>query len=126
MEAWGYSGSEWWPLVGFQDDIALPTRLPSTVWICTDDSVTNIRSGPGTDYPVIAKASHDTRATATFMRATQPMFRGDGTEPPQNGEGWYLVTIKGQLGWVSSTRLATTESTYYDGCGLWEVQQQYS
>lgn len=126
MEAWGYSGSEWWPLVGFQDDIALPTRLPSTVWICTDDSVTNIRSGPGTDYPVIAKASHDTRATATFMRATQPMFRGDGTEPPQNGEGWYLVTTKGQLGWVSSTRLATTESTYYDGCGLWEVQQQYS
>lgn len=107
---WGYTGTRWRQLAGYQDDVPLPNRLPMRIWVCTDDRATRIRSGPGTNYRVLRTVRDDTRVRATRFRLTKP------ATPPRNGAGWFRVTVHGRTGWVSSTRVANDL-----GCGFWRM-----
>jgi hypothetical protein len=110
---WAYSGQAWQVLAGYQNDVPMPNRLPSDIWICTDTSATDVRAGPGEDYPVVATVDAVTPVRATFMRLTQPQSTtSDGS--PVNGTGWFEVSWDDSSGWVSSTRVDRL-----DACSVW-------
>jgi hypothetical protein len=109
VEAWGYSGASWEPMIGHQTSHPLPVRLPAPIWVCTDESSTNIRSGPGTDYPVIGAVKEDSLIDATFMKLTEPRSsEADGLWV--DGQGWFEISSGDLRGWVSSTRVANSDN----------------
>lgn len=107
---WGYTGSRWAPLVGYQDTVPYPSRLPARIWICVDENNTNVRSGPGTRYRVVTKVTADTKVPASQFKLT----RAQPSDSIDAGEGWYKVTARGRTGWVASFRVANSE-----GCSFW-------
>ena len=110
IELWGFTGATWGRFASYQNPPPPPSELPADIWICTDESASNVRSGPGTKYSVLAVADSDVRVAATFFRLTSE-------QPPDEvaGEGWFLIGGPGLAGWVSSTRVASDEL----GCGYW-------
>lgn len=60
----------------------------------TTDSALNVRSGPGKEYDVIAKAKNDTLLTITG----------------QADNGWYQVEIDGKTGYVSDQYVTAVEN----------------
>lgn len=121
---YGYSGTQWQPLSATQGDERFPSRLPEPIWICVDESSTNLRAGPGTEYPVIGRVTRPTEAQATFFRLTTAESEDDEGNPV-DGEGWFEVSFDQTRAWVSSTRIF---HQYYEndeawssggGCGIW-------
>lgn len=109
MSLTGYTGTRWREFAGYQNDVPYPTKLPARIWVCVDDSPTNIRSGPGVGYRVIRKVTSPVKLPANKVRVTTA---SSGTRA---GVAWYRVTTAGRYGWVASFRVANSM-----GCGFWE------
>ena len=109
IELWGFTGTSWGLYASYQNQPPPPSRLPADIWICTDESGSDVRSGPGTQYPVLAVVDSDVMVAAEFFRLTS-------VEPPGEvaGEGWFLIGGQGLAGWVSSTRVSAEL-----GCEYW-------
>jgi ABC-type branched-subunit amino acid transport system substrate-binding protein len=64
-----------------------PTATPSNVTITVDVPTLNVRSGPGTEFPVITQIN-------------------EGEQYPVAGRSqdflWYLIQVEGRVGWVSA------------------------
>jgi hypothetical protein len=108
----GFDGTSWGVFATYQN-LAPPSQLPADIWICVDDSGSNVRSGPGLQYPVLATVDSDQTVPAMFFRLTSEKPLDESA-----GEGWFLIEGQGLAGWVSSTRVADV------GCGLWRESQQ--
>lgn len=95
---WGFDGATWREFYGPQDEAPLPTALPARIQVCSREGVTNIRSGPSSDRPVVHAVSGNTWVTATTFHLTRA---ADGVG--SRGEGWFEVTGDDAFhGWVTS------------------------
>ncbi|MCI0709615.1 MAG: SH3 domain-containing protein [Chloroflexi bacterium] len=80
------------------EEVVGPTATPQNVTITVDVPTLNVRSGPGTEFPVITQIN-------------------EGEQYPVAGRSqdflWYLIQVEGRLGWVSADLV-----TVFDPGGL--------
>ena len=114
----GYTGSGWdllWAGNGSTRDVS---RLPDKIVICMNDGGwTNLRKGPGTNYPRVGRISRPTVKKAFQMRLTEP------GNVRREGVGWYRIAVNGQPAWVQNLR--TMSKTLYGSpatavCKIWQ------
>lgn len=114
----GYTGSGWdllWAGNGSTRDVS---RLPDKIVVCMNDGGwTNLRKGPGLNYPRVGKVSRPTVKKAFEMRLTEPgNYRHEGV-------GWYRISINGRQAWVQNLR--TMSKALYGSpasavCTIWQ------
>jgi hypothetical protein len=93
-----YTGTQWSRLWEGNGSTQNLERLPGKVVICMDQGGwTNVRRGPGLDYPRAGKVRQPTAAKALEARLTKAL----GKTP---GEAWYRIPYGGRFGWVQNLR----------------------
>ena len=109
-EVWGYSGSDWARL-GWcsQIYVVYPTTLPGKLVICHGAAYTLIRSGPGFNYPAIARVKVDTTVFTDRAKLSTPALNG------VDGVAWYRIRWHGHCAWVASFRVTSVDN----GCANW-------
>ncbi len=115
-EIWAYTGYDWADL-GWcsQDLVVYPVTLPGRLTICHGAAYTLIRSGPGFNYPAIARVYRNVAVPTDRAKLITPARNG------VDGVAWYRIRWNGHCAWVASFRVTSLDN----GCTNWASYWHY-